>query len=125
MKCRHCGKDNRPEAKFCRFCGSAAEQSQNGLIGKENIASQLEEFDKKLKVAKIFASSGTRVGLDCLILGDSGTGKNFIARLLAAKLLASGASKQAAKEVDAADWDEFSKDFDKTIGSLKDGILPL
>lgn len=123
MKCRHCGKDNRPEAKFCRFCGSAAEQSQNGLIGKENIARQLEEFDKKLKVAKIFASSGTRVGLDCLILGDSGTGKNFIARLLASKLLASGAAKQAAKEVDAADWDEFSKDFDKAIGSLKDGIL--
>ena len=124
MTCKNCGKENRPEARFCRFCGGAleAESTQKGLIGKDQIAPVLDELDKKLKVAKEVVG-GTRMGMDCLILGDSGTGKNFIAHLIANKMLASGVAKQAPKEVDAADWAEFLGDFDKKIAALKDGIL--
>ena len=124
MTCKNCGKDNRPEARYCRFCGSALEaaSTQKGLIGKDAIAPVLDELDKKLKVAKEVVG-GTKMGLDCLILGDSGTGKNFIAHLVANKMLAAGVAKQAPKEVDAADWAEFLGDFDKKIAALKDGIL--
>lgn len=123
--CLNCNKTNRDEAKYCRFCGETLVQasSQNVLIGKTGIKPQLDELDKKLQVAKIFAQSGTKIGLDSLILGDSGTGKRFLAHLIADKMLAVGVAKQAVKEVDAADWVDFFNDFDKNMAALKDGIL--
>ena len=36
MTCNHCGKENRPEARYCRFCGEAmatADNMQQGLVG--------------------------------------------------------------------------------------------
>lgn len=125
MTCKKCGKENRQEALYCRFCGEpmVQEMTQKGLIGKESIVPMLEDLDNKLKVAKVVISQGTRIGLDCLILGDSGTGKNFIAHLIASKMISSGVVKHAAKEVDAAEWDEFMGDFDKNMETLKDGIL--
>ena len=125
MTCNKCGRENRPEASFCRFCGEplVQESTQKGLIGKASITALLDDLDNKLQVAKIVAQGGTRIGLDCLILGDSGTGKNFIANLIASKMLTSGVVKKPATKVDAADWDEFASDFDKKIAGLSDGIL--
>ena len=125
MTCKKCGQNNRPEAKYCRFCGEpiAVESTQKGLIAKDSLVPQLDELDKKLKVAKANLGNGTRIGLDCLILGDSGTGKNFIARLVASKITAVGVASLAPKVVDAADWSEFAGDFEKNITALKDGIL--
>ena len=125
MNCNKCGRENRPEASFCRFCGEplVQESTQKGLIGKASITVILDDLDNKLQVAKVVAENGTRIGLDCLILGDSGTGKNFIANLIVSKMLASGVVKKAATKVDAADWDDFASDFDKKIAGLKDGVL--
>ena len=125
MTCTKCGKENRPEAKYCRFCGEvmAVESTQKGLIAKDSLVPQLDELDKKLMVAKANVGNGTRIGMDCLILGDSGTGKDFIARLVASKIVAAGVATQAPRIVDAADWNEFASDFDKNIAALKDGIL--
>ena len=125
MNCNNCGRENRPEASFCRFCGEplVQESTQKGLIGKDSITALLDDLDNKLQVAKVVAANGTRIGLDCLILGDSGTGKNFIANLITAKMVTSGVVKKPATKVDAADWDEFVSDFDKKIAALKDGIL--
>ncbi|MCR5560924.1 MAG: AAA family ATPase [Bacteroidales bacterium] len=125
MTCKNCGKENRPEARYCRFCGAeqTVASTQKGLIGKDSIAPKLEELDMKLKVAREFAATGARMGLDCLIMGDSGTGKRFIAKLISDKMLAAGVAKRAPKEVDAADWADFANDFDNNIAALKDGIL--
>ena len=125
MKCGNCGKDNRPEAKYCRFCGEtvAAPASAKTLIGKDSIAKDMEDLEMKLKVAKEFASNGARMGMDCLVLGDSGTGKSFVAHIIAEKMTATGLIKKAPKEVDAADWGDFAGDFEKNIEALKDGIL--
>ena len=123
--CKKCGKPNRGEAKFCRFCGEKLVNAsvQNSLIGKTSVMPQLKELDRKLQVAKAFAQSGTKIGLDCLILGDSGTGKRFMAHEIADKMLAAGVAKKPAREVDAADWGDFFNDFDKNIAALNDGIL--
>ena len=121
MTCNHCGKENRPEARYCRFCGEAmatADNMQQGLVGKKSIAPMLEELDRKLVVARRFARSGTRIGLDCIILGDSGTGKSFLAHLIAEKMRSAGVAKTAPIELDAADWSDFCKDFDKNIAAL-------
>ena len=125
MTCKNCGKENRTEAKYCRFCGEAiaAESGRQALIAKDGIGPMLEELDKKLHVAKEVLSGGTRIGLDCLILGDTGTGKSFIAHLISDRMLSAGVARQPLKEVDAADWGEFEKDFDKNMASLKDGVL--
>ena len=125
MICKNCGRDNRPEASYCRFCGEAIvqESTQKGLIAKDAIAPLLDDLDKNLQVAKIVTKDGARIKLDCLVLGDSGTGKCFVAELIAQKMLASGVVKQPAKKVDAAEWDVFASDFDKKLAALKDGIL--
>lgn len=125
MTCKKCGKENRAEAKYCRFCGEAlaAESPQKGLIAKKSIVKSLNELDKKLMVAKANQGNGTRIGMDCLILGDSGSGKRFIAQLVAGKMMAAGVSKVPPKVVDAADWSEFAGDFENNIGALKNGIL--
>ena len=125
MTCNKCGKENRQEALYCRFCGEpiAQETTQKGLIGKDSIVPLLDDLDNKLEVAKTVVSQGTRIGLDCLILGDSGTGKNFIAHLIASKMISSGVVKHATKEVDASEWDEFMGDFEKNMTAIKDGIL--
>ena len=125
MICNNCGKDNRPEALYCRFCGAelAKASSQNGLICKDSILPKLDELDRKIKVARAIAQNGPRIDLDCLILGDSGSGKNFLAHLIAGKIRSAGLVKMAPKEVDASDWDTFSGDLDKNLTALKDGIL--
>ena len=125
MICNNCGKDNRSEAHYCRFCGSAlaSADSQQGLIAKDSILPKLEELDQKIKVARMISRNGPRIDLDCLILGDSGSGKNFLAHLIAGKIRAAGLVKMAPKEVDASDWDTFSGDLDKNLSALKDGIL--
>ena len=125
MTCSKCGKENRAEAKYCRFCGAALASagSRQGLVGKASVEPVLDELDKKLKVAKEIASNGTRIGLNCIILGDSGTGKNFIARLIADKMRASGVVKKQPTVVDASDWSDFAKDFDTKITAIQDGIL--
>ena len=126
MTCKHCSKDNRPEAKYCRFCGEpleAEESAQKGLIGKDAIIPVLGDLDRKLKVAGVLAKGGAKIDLDCLVLGDSGSGKTFIANIIADKMKAAGVVKSAPKAVDAADWGEFASDFDGNIAALKDGIL--
>ena len=97
--------------------------SHKGLIGKDSIVGELDRLDARLKVAGTMTKGGARLGMDCLVLGDSGTGKNFVARLLADKMLASGVIKLPPKIVDAADWAEFAGEFDDNIGKLKDGVL--
>ena len=125
MTCNNCGKDNRPEAHFCRFCGAAlaSTSSQKGLICKNSIIPKLDELDQKIRVAQKNAQNGPRIDLDCLILGDSGSGKTFMARLIAGKIHAAGLVKMAPKEVDASDWDTFSGELDKNLSALKEGIL--
>ena len=125
MTCKHCGKENRPEARYCRFCGSELPKasSQKGLIAKDSIIPKLDELDQKIKFARMNTQNGPRIDLDCLILGDSGSGKNYMAHLIAEKIRSAGLVKMAPKEVDASDWDTFSRDLDNNLTALKDGIL--
>ena len=45
-KCSKCGKENRTEARFCRYCGAHIEQesSFSGFYGKKNIEKEFTRF---------------------------------------------------------------------------------
>ncbi|MCR5038097.1 MAG: AAA family ATPase [Bacteroidales bacterium] len=122
--CEKCQKTNRDEAKFCRFCGEKITVADEiGIIGKKTMQAEFDKLTKTLKVAKQLASMGNRVGLDCLIMGDAGTGKHYMAKSIADMMVKAGLTDKPVKEVAASEWNEFLGKFDENISALQNGIL--
>lgn len=122
--CEKCHKTNRDEAKFCRFCGEKITVADEiGIIGKKTMQAEFEKLTKTLKVAKQLASMGNHVGLDCLVMGDAGTGKHYMASNIADMMVKAGLTDNPVKEVAASEWNEFLGKFDENISALQNGIL--
>ena len=122
--CEKCQKSNRDEAKYCRFCGEKMAASDTiGIIGKPTMRCTFENLTKTLKSFKQLSATGIRIGLDCLIMGDSGTGKHFIANTIADMMVSAGVTSKPVKEISAAGWNDFLGKFDENIAALQDGIL--
>lgn len=126
--CNRCGAQNRPSARFCKRCGAPVERqvSREGYYGKECIESELRRFQERLKLAVHLKKSGTgtRVGLDSLILGPQGSGKKFIARGITDMAVSAGiVDPEKVVEVDAADYDNWSENLDETLSKISDGAL--
>lgn len=116
MKCNKCGRENRQEAIYCRFCGdelSAAKLVQSvpetemksaektvevhqkekkqidGFIGHELIREDLNKYINKRRVEKRREQSGFEPDLTnniILFSGNTGTGKFTVAKWFADKL---------------------------------------
>lgn len=122
--CEKCQKTNRDEAKFCRFCGEKITVADEiGIIGKKSMQAEFDKLTKTLKVAKQLASMGNHVGLDCLVMGDAGTGKHYMAMNIADMMVKAGLTDKPVKEVAASEWNEFLGKFDENISALQNGIL--
>ena len=122
--CEKCQKTNRDEAKFCRFCGEKITVADEiGIIGKKSMQAEFDKLTKTLKVAKQLASMGNHVGLDCLIMGDAGTGKHYMARTIADMMVKACLTDKPVKEIAASEWIEFLGKFDENISALQNGIL--
>lgn len=122
--CEKCQKTNRDEAKFCRFCGEKITVADEiGIIGKKSMQAEFDKLTKTLKVAKQLASMGNHVGLDCLVMGDAGTGKHYMALVIADMMVKAGLTDKPVKEVAASEWNEFLGKFDENISALQNGIL--
>lgn len=93
-KCNKCGRENREEARFCRFCGTAIEHEGRfpGFYGKKNIEKEFEQFEARVRVATMLKDKSGNIGIDCLITGEAGTGKLFLAGRLYDEMLAKGIS---------------------------------
>ena len=122
--CEKCHKTNRDEAKFCRFCGEKITVADDiGIIGKKTMQAEFDKLTKTLKVAKQLASMGNQVGLDCLVMGDAGTGKHYMTMIIADMMVKAGLTDKPVKEVAASEWNEFLGKFDENISALQNGIL--
>ena len=157
--CQKCGKTNRNEASYCKWCGerltAAADASAvgkpvaggsrgtadpeagkagsvavgmpHGMIAKECVREPLENFTKRCEQTAEFrkrTGSDARPGLDCIITGETGTGKTYLAGRLAQILYDNRISEsRKPKTVDAADWDEFNSSLDENLAAVKTGVL--
>ena len=122
--CEKCHKTNRDEAKFCRFCGEKITVADEiGIIGKKTMQAEFDKLTKTLKVAKQLASMGNHVGLNCLVMGDAGTGRHYMSMNIADMMVKAGLSDKPVKEVPASEWNEFLGKFDENISALQNGIL--
>lgn len=152
--CQKCGKTNRNEASYCKWCGerlasvaepveaakaergsagavasasSATAGMPDGMIAKECVKETLASFTKRCEQTAEFrkrTGSDTRPGLDCIITGETGTGKTYLAGKLAGILYHNKITDNLRpKTVDAADWNEFNSKLDENLAKIKTGVL--
>ena len=138
--CQKCGQPNRNEARYCKWCGTlleaVAQPSAGGdsalpeaadFIAKDNILPTFRSFAARCEHASEFIqlSGGTsRPGLDCIITGNAGTGKIYLADQLCSLLYRYKISDGLKpKHVDAADWDGFNGKLDENLAKIKKGVL--
>lgn len=116
MKCAKCGRENRAEAIYCRFCGEEIAQTvqteqtaqsapsaqaeaqpqvqtvpEDDFIGHEKIRDELKKYIKNRRVEKQREQFGAEPNLTnhiILFSGNTGTGKYTLAHWFAAKLKA-------------------------------------
>ena len=131
-KCNHCQTPNRETARFCKRCGKPLaipkEQEFEGLFAKDNLFEELKEFRKRVDVDRQMKERGNRVHIqmDCVILGQAGTGKHFMAELLTDWLVRNEVVYQSeVKVMDASDFPSWIDRIDENLAAIKDGLLVL
>ena len=158
--CQKCGKTNRNEASYCKWCGERlvaiaepvevagtggasgacastgsvspvtpanATAMPDGMIAKDCIREPLANFTKRCEQTAEFrkrTGSDVRPGLDCIITGETGTGKTYLVGKLAGILYHNKITENLRpKTVDAADWNEFNSKLDENLAAIKTGVL--
>ena len=147
--CQKCGKTNRNEASYCKWCGerlvaavaepveaieasradgssgavtSAGSVTGDGMIAKDCVKEPLASFTKRCEQTAEFrkrTGSDVRPGLDCIITGETGTGKTYLAGKLAGILYHNKITENLRpKTVDAADWNDFNSKLDVNLAAL-------
>jgi hypothetical protein len=131
-KCKTCQTPNRDNARFCKRCGKPLalpkEQEFEGLFAKENLFDVLKEFRKRVDVDRQMKERGNRVHIqmDCVILGQAGTGKHFMAELLTDWLVRNESVYQSeVKVLDASDFPAWADKIDEKLNTIKEGLLVL
>lgn len=130
--CTQCNTQNRDNAKFCKHCGKVIQtevgKQFDGFVSKDNLKDELQKFQDRLDVFKRFQSMGSnvRMEMDCIILGDAGTGKNYLAKRIVDLLLQAGIITKSKPEcVDAADFNLWMDKFDENLNNCTGGVLLL
>lgn len=135
MKCTKCNKDNRPIARFCKWCGSAIivpdeqvaidrkpnrkdeEFGFDSLIGKSDIVRLLRDVVGKARSMDIRCrrfNMKQRMNLSFVVTGESGTGKLTVAKAIGYELYHNGLiSKEAPVVISPVDYPQFIKNLDK------------
>ena len=128
MICKHCHKENRSSAKFCKWCGHEIENEANALdqiIGRDDVKAQLKSVvDTYSFIRSRHETREIRLSADTIIIGETGTGKTMLAQVIAEychqhKLT----ENDNVTIIDAVDYNRFIENWDENIEKAKGGIL--
>lgn len=129
MICQSCKKENRKEARYCKWCGSSIPVDTmialDKLIGMEPVKQQITD------ILEMYASIKMRpetkdisLNTNVLIVGEPGTGKKLLGKVLKEVFYANNIiRKPLLKIVNTTDLNLFFRDLEKNIQQLKGGIL--
>jgi SpoVK/Ycf46/Vps4 family AAA+-type ATPase len=126
--CNSCKTENRPKAKYCKFCGKGlGKKISSGLeniIGRDEIKDKLNRFIKSLSQYKKGWASDTEFNKNMVITGSTGTGKTLLVYSIA-KLFCSEniISKKNPILIDASEFNTFLENLDNKFSNAEGGIL--
>lgn len=131
MRCNKCGKDNRDEALYCRYCGQEIAGANSVLLKeivgmKEAKAILVDMMTKGQFVSNHEKSTGKKsnIGFDTIIMGNTGTGKTLLVETIGKILYKTGVTTKADPViVDAVEWEGFSKNLEENVEEANGGIL--
>lgn len=144
-KCSKCGRDNRPAAKYCKWCGeaiiAAATPAQSGqpgtapqggsaldrLVGKDGLRDRIARIVATARnVAAQGRAGGVNMRMDmCFaITGPTGVGKNYLAETIALALHEAGIIKKPFPAlVKSIDYGEYVKKLNDNIKAVGGNVL--
>ena len=128
IQCNKCYADNRDDALYCRRCGNkfpdVSELILQRVIGQDEAVNQIRKHAEYYLLCKKNTSRRNRPEMDMLLLGSSGTGKDFIANIIQEYYFKKGIVKKQMTTVDATDFESWVEN--KTTDDFKElggGIL--
>ena len=129
--CKSCHTENRDNAKYCKECGAILldENPFANLFAKNDQLALLNRFRQSCSLRHHVMEYAGRdkareIGLDCLISGDAGTGKTYLAELLHAIALQEKVISQKEIAVyDASEIEVFNKNLDSILLTNVYGII--
>ncbi len=131
ITCQSCNKQNRDNARYCKWCGTKLEATSsstglNALVGKDSIKAELEDIIRHASnmAMRLGRNSNNRLELSFVITGESGCGKETIARAIAEELHEAGITSSSSPTVIIpVDYQSFTQNIDERIQGIADGIL--
>ena len=133
MICPQCQKQNREQAHYCKWCGSALSNDNTGpladLVGMDKVKKQLmtlvaryEEHQRRMKTTGVSQPFTANI----IISGEMGTGKTMLVEVIEKLFSQKGMTKHPATYIlNSEEFDAFrnAKDFDANLAKAKGGIL--
>ena len=109
IQCNKCYAENRDDALYCRRCGEklldVSEQILQKVVGQDAAVNAIRERADYYILCKKNTTRKQRPEMDMLIMGNSGTGKDFIASVIQEYYFKKGIVNKQMTIVDATDFD--------------------
>lgn len=129
IQCDKCSTQNRDIAKYCKVCGqpilSESTSLLEDMIGLGEVKNEIKSLINITKaMQKRQGGSAFKINLHSIIIGNAGTGKSALVKILEQLYFQNGiTTKPTAEIVDAVDYPAFSQKLSQNLPSLKGGIL--
>ncbi len=127
MICEHCHKENRNNAKFCKWCGKplVSQNVLDKLVGLDDLKTQLKTIVDTYTYLRSRKDIATvRLSVNAIIIGETGTGKTALAEILRDYFFQHQIiEKPKLTMVDAVDYSRFVDKWEDNIKKAKNGIL--
>ena len=127
MICEHCHKENRPVAKFCKWCGKplVSQNVLDRLVGLTEVKQQLKTVvDTYTYLHSRKDIMNVRLSVNAIIIGETGTGKTALAEIFRDYFYQHRIiDKPKLTIVDAVDYQRFVDKWDDNVKKARDGIL--